>query len=299
MELHDQAQAIRQIVAVIVRGVLIAPFAFLGPRYDGELQEAFTTVTSDQLIKADVFSALFGGGEALASSKPLAALIARYTSQQMLEEIAAEYRRGRVLLIGTTNLYAQRPVVWDIGALATSGHPDALTLMRRIILASASITAAFPPVHIDVVADGKLYDEMHVDGGVTRQVFLYPPDYDPRRVDAALGWKPVRRAFIVRNSKVAAEYEATKPKLVPIATRSIASLIKAQGLGDLYKIYLTTKRDNIDYNLAYIPADFPSAPKKPFDKAYMNALFKLGYRLGRAGYRWHKSPPGLYRSEME
>ena len=285
-----------EVVTGISTGALIAPLAFLGPRYDDELRQAYTTLSSDQLIRADVLAALFGG-ESVASSKPLATFIARYTSQKMLEEIAAEYRRGRMLLIGTTNLYAQRPVVWDLGALANSGRPDALTLMRQIILASASAPPALPPVHIDVIADGKIYDEMHVDGGVTREVFIYPPDYDPRSIDAALGWKPVRRVFIIRNSKVAAEYEATKPRLIPIATRSVTTLLKAQGLGDLYKIYFTTQRDNIDFNLAYIPADAPSAPQKPFDRAYMNALFKLGYSLGRNGYRWHKTPPGLDRNE--
>jgi hypothetical protein len=286
-----------EVVTGISTGALIAPLAFLGPRYDQQLQEAYTTVGSDELVKADVLAALFGASEGLASSKPLANMIARYTSQQMLDEIGAEYRRGRILLIGTTNLYAQRPVVWDIGALANSGHPDALMLMRRIILASASVPAAVPAVHIEVVADGRLYDEMHVDGGVTRQVFLYPPDYDPRQVDRALGWKPVRRAFIIRNSKVAPEYEATKAKLLPIAVRSISTLIKAQGLGDLYKIYLTTRRDNIDYNLAYIPADFDMKSKSLFDRAYMTALFKLGYALGRDGYDWRKLPPGLHSGD--
>ena len=282
------------VVTGISTGSMIAPLAFLGPRYDALLKQAYTTVSTDQLVKAQVLPAILGAADSLVDPKPLANMIAHYTSQQMLQEIAAEYRKGRVLLIGTTNLDAQRPVIWDIGALANSGRPDALQLMRKIMLASASVPGALPPVEIKVTADGTLYDEMHVDGGVTRQVFLYPPGYDPEKVDRALGWKPVRRAYIVRNGKVAPEFAVTKAKLLPIASRSISTLIKTQGVGDLYQIYLTGKRDNFDYNLAYIPADFNVRSKSAFDKAYMNKLFNLGYSLGRAGYKWEKSPPGWH-----
>lgn len=281
-----------EVVTGISTGAMIAPLAFLGPRYDAQLKEAYTTASSKQLVKTEVFSALMGSTDGLADPKPLANMVAHYTSQKMLEDIAAEYRKGRFLLIGTTNLDAQRPVIWDIGALANSGRPDALQLMRKIILASASVPGALPPVALKVSADGKSYDELHVDGGVTRQVFLYPPGYEPEVIDKALGWKPVRRAYIIRNGKVSPEFAVTKAKLLPIAARSISTLIKTQGVGDLYQIYLTTKRDNIDYNLAYIPADFTLQSKSAFDKAYMNALFKLGYSLGRAGVKWEKSPPG-------
>lgn len=281
-----------EIVTGISTGSMIAPMAFLGPRYDAMLKEAYTTVSSNQLVKTQVLSVVLGSADGLADPKPLANMIARYTSQKMLEEIAAEYRKGRFLLIGTTNLDAQRPVIWDIGALANSGRPDALQLMRKIILASASVPGALPPVELKVAADGKYYDEMHVDGGVTRQVFLYPPGFEPEVIDAALGWKPERSAYIIRNGKVSPEFAVTKAKLLPITSRSISTLIKTQGVGDLYQIYLTTKRDRVDYNLAYIPADFTMQSKSAFDKAYMNALFKLGYSLGRGGMKWEKSPPG-------
>jgi hypothetical protein len=64
---------------------------------------------------------------------------------------------------------AQRPVIWNIGAIAASGRPGAVELVRQILLASAAIPAAFPPVLIDVEVDGKPYQEMHVDGGAIAQ----------------------------------------------------------------------------------------------------------------------------------
>jgi predicted acylesterase/phospholipase RssA len=212
---------------------------------------------------------------------------------EMLAEIAEEHRKGRILMIGTTNLDAQRSVIWDIGAIAASGSPASLSLIRQIILASAAIPGAFPPVEINVTVDGKEFQELHVDGGVTRQVFLYPPGYSPKSIDKAIGWKVKRRLYIIRNTKIDPEFAVTKDQLIPIAARSISTLIKTQGIGDLYQIYTTSKRDGVDYNLAYIPSDFNVVAKSGFDKDYMNALFQRGYELGRAGYDWHKQPPGL------
>ncbi len=109
-------------------------------------------------------------------------LIARYYDEKVLEALAVEARKGRVLNIGTTNLDVERPVIWRISAIATSDHPDRLELIRKIILASASIPAAFPPVTIEVEANGQFYDELHVDGGTSSQVFLYPAAIDLARV---------------------------------------------------------------------------------------------------------------------
>ena len=105
--------------------------------------------------------------------------------QAMLDAIAAEHAKGRVLLIGTTNLDARRPVIWNIGEIAASRHPKALDLVQDILVASAAIPGAFPPVMIDVEADGKSYEEMHVDGGASAQVFVYPPGFGVRHFRAS------------------------------------------------------------------------------------------------------------------
>jgi predicted acylesterase/phospholipase RssA len=286
-------------VTGISTGAMMAPLAFLGSKYDPQLREAYTTLTTDDVMTTQVFAAVVGSADSLADTKPLQALVARYMTAEMLTEIAEEHRKGRMLMIGTTNLDAQRSVIWDIGALAASGHPDALGLIRKIILASAAVPGAFPPVGINVMADGKLFQEMHVDGGVTRQVFLYPPGYSPKEVDKVIGWKLERRLYIIRNTKIDPEFAVTEDKLIPIAARSIATLIKTQGIGDHYRIYTTAKRDGVDYNLAFVPSDFSVPSKDAFDKAYMTALFEKGYALARGGYQWHKAPPGLDARERE
>ena len=201
-------------VTGISTGSMIAPMAFLGTEIRRQAQGGL----HDDQHRGRRRSAGAAGAartvSGLADTAPLKKLIARFLTQAMLDEIAVESRKGRVLLIGTTNLESQRPIIWDIGAIAESGHPQALDLVREIILASASIPGAFPPVNISVTVDGKPYNEMHVDGGVTRQVFLYPPSYRPKAVDKAIGWKPKRTVYIIRNNKIQPEYAEVKPKLI-------------------------------------------------------------------------------------
>jgi hypothetical protein len=76
-------------------------------------------------------------------------------------------------------------------------------------------------------------------------------------------------------------------------------LIKNQGLGDLYRIYSMSKFNGIDFNLASIPNDFRAKPDAPFDRTYMGALFDRGYEMGRRGYPWVKSLPGLQPAARE
>ncbi|MEZ5827404.1 MAG: patatin-like phospholipase family protein [Hyphomicrobiales bacterium] len=278
------------LVTGVSTGALTAPFAFLGPKYDEALKIVFTqSDTKDIAIARPVRGLL--GGDSFASNAPLAKVIAYYVDEHFLEEVAAEHRKGRRLLIGTTNLDAERPVIWDMGAIATSGRPEALDLFRKVLLSSAAIPAVFPPGFIKVSADGADYEEMHVDGGATREVFLVPTQFMASKIDGRLGIRPVRRAYIIRNGRVAPEYKAVKARSLSIAGRAVSSLIKSQGVGDLNELYAFAKRNGIDYNVAYIPGDFPDTSTQAFDPVYMSKLYDVGYNLAAAGYPWKKVPP--------
>jgi hypothetical protein len=281
------------VVTGISTGSMIAPLAFLGPKYDGMLKEAYTTISTEDIAETQILAALLGRSAGLADTTPLKKLIAKYFTQDMLDEIAAESRKGRALLIGTTYLEAQRPVMWDIGAIAETGDPQALGLVRDIILASASIPGAFPPMDISVTVKDKTYHEMHVDGGVTQQVFLYPPSYRPKVIDKAIGWKAKRTAYVIRNNKITAEYADVKRSLIHVAGRSIDTLIKWDGIADLYRIYAIAQRDGISYNYTSIPVDFGNESKSAFDKEYMTSLFQAGYDAALQDDPWKKVPPGL------
>ena len=226
------------------------------------------------------------------TNAPLQRTMARYVTQPMLDDIAAEYMKGRLLLIGTTNLDEGRPVIWNIGKLAASRRPGALKLIRQILIASAAIPGAFPPTMIDVQADGKTYQEMHVDGGASAQVFIYPPSLQLNVEARKAGIERARSLYVIRNARLDPKWAEVKRSTFPIVNRAISSLIQTQGVGDLYRIYIAAARDKIDFNLASIPETFKTELPRPFDTGYMNALFKVGYGLGTKGYAWAKLPPG-------
>lgn len=281
------------LVTGISTGALTAPFAFLGPEYDDELRAVYTGITPDDVFEARGFSAaLFN--DAMSDTTPLRRTIANYADEEMLRRIAEEYERGRFLLIGTANLDARRPVIWNIGEIARSGHPDALDLFHSILVASAAVPGAFPPVMIDVEVDGMPYQEMHVDGGAVAQVFVYPPALELRALAERQGLVRDRSLYIIRNARLDPDWASTQRSTLDIAGRAISSLIQSQGLGDLYRIYLLAQRDNLDYNLAFIDSDFDVQLQEPFDSAYMRALFDYGYDLAQDGYTWHNVPPGWH-----
>jgi hypothetical protein len=276
-------------VTGVSTGALIAPLAFLGSDYDAALRDVYTTIDAGRIYRRRALSAaLFD--DAMADTTPLSALIAKFVDQKMLDAIAAEYRKGRLLLIGTTDLDAQRPVIWNIGAIASSGRPGALGLVQQILRASAAIPGAFQPVLIDVELDGRKYQELHVDGGAIAQLFLYPPSLDLGRVAI----KRERRAWVIRNARLDPDYAESERRTISIAGRAISTMLASSGRNDVLRIYFVTQRDRVDYNLAYIGRDFDPPPKKgEFDQAYMRTLYDYGYRQARAGQEWHKTPPGL------
>jgi hypothetical protein len=279
-----------KVVTGVSTGALIAPFAFLGPKYDYVLEKVYTTSSQRDIFKKrGLLKGVFSDG--MADTRPLANLIASYVNQEFLDEIAAQRARGRVLLVGTANLDTLEPVIWDMTAIASSKAPNAIPLFRSILLASASIPAAFPPVMIDVDVDGVPHAEMHVDGGTMAQVFLYPPSFQFSKTDPALQRK--RTLYIIRNARLDADWASVERRTLPIAIRAIASLTRSQGIGDLHRIYLTARRDGIDYNLAFIPASFDTPHREEFDTNYMRELFATGRQMAQAGYQWQKYPPGF------
>jgi predicted acylesterase/phospholipase RssA len=278
-------------VTGISTGALIAPFAFLGSDYDTQLKEVYTNVSPKDILKQrGIISAIFK--DSLADNTPLFNLVKKYINQEMLAKIAEEYDKGRLLLIATTDLDARRAVIWNMGKIAKSGSPNALELFQRILLASAAIPGVFPPTLIDVQVEGQSYQEMHVDGGAVSQVFVYPPSLNLKTQSQKLGISRQRKVYIIRNARLDPAWAETERRTLNIAGRAISSLIQSQGVGDLYIIYLIAQRDEVDYNLAYIPESFKAIHKEDFDTEYMRQLFDLGYDLGKKGYPWSKTPPG-------
>ena len=282
-------------VTGVSTGALTAPFAFLGSDYDDEMKEVYTnTTTHDIATKRNVLDAAFG--DSVTDTAPLQKLIAKYIDAEMIDAIAREHKRGRRLFIGTVNLDAARSVIWNIGAIAASDYPQKAGLIRELLRASAAIPVAFPPVFISVEAEGKQYDEMHVDGGTGSQVFVYPAAADWRFVTEKLKVQGKPQVYVIRNSFLDPDYQGMKRNVLPIASRTIDSLIRTQGVGDLYQIYALCRRDGNDFNLAYIPSDFTEEPTEGFDPVYMKKLLDRGYQMALDGYPWETAPPGFILS---
>jgi predicted acylesterase/phospholipase RssA len=275
-------------VSGVSTGALIAPFAFLGPKYDSVLRLLYTTVSQRDIFKPhNIIVAFFG--DATSDTAPLSDMVQRNVDRPLLDAIAAEYAKGRLLLVGTTNLDTMEPVIWNMTAIAASRDPGALDQFRKVLLASAAIPGVFPPVMIDVTVDGERFQEMHVDGGTTAQLFAYPPSFHLRKMAVEATWK----LYIVRNARVDPEWASVQRRTLLIAGRAVSALIQTQGVGDLYRVYATAQRDGVDFNLAYIPPTFRVQHTEQFDTAYMQALYKTGYDLAATGYPWQKEPPGF------
>jgi patatin-like phospholipase/acyl hydrolase len=215
-----------KIVTGTSTGALAAPFAFLGSEYDWALKKIYTESQRADVVTSKRFLLSAVNNEALMDNGPLAQSITKYLDIKILDRIAEEYEKGRLLLISTTNLDTSRLAIWNIGAIAASGHPRRLELVRKIVLASAAIPGLFPPVMIDVLLDQAKHQEMHVDGGTVSQVFLYPPSLRLgnilRRDDAT---RPT--AYIIRNGRASPAPEKVERKTLAIAGRAIETMIAA------------------------------------------------------------------------
>ena len=141
--------------------------------------------------------------DAMADSTPLRNKIDAFVDARMVQRFAEEYGKGRILLILTTNLDQGRSVIWNIGAIAASGHQRSRELIVDILVASAAVPGVFPPVMINVSVDGRSYQEMHVDGGAVAQAFLYPPSFSLKAKMKELGVKNAKPiAYIIRNGRL-------------------------------------------------------------------------------------------------
>jgi hypothetical protein len=272
-------------------GALIAPFAFLGSSYDPVLKNLFSEGIGEELLQIDGLAAIFGAG--VFKTEPLKRLVARYVDEELLDRVGAEYRKGRRLLVVTTNLDAQRTAVWDMGAIASSGSPNALALFREVLVASASVPGVYSPVLISVEGEGRRFDEMHVDGGVRANLLVVPESLLLSSVPVpASGVRP--RVYILMNNKLEQDFEMVEGKTLAIVSRSFTTAVKANTQNTLIATYDFARRNKWDFNLASIDADYPTTTSMGFDKTYMRQLFQYGYEQGYRGSPWRKTLPATY-----
>ncbi len=278
------------IVTGISTGALLSVFAFLGPQYDEALHALYTGVDAKDIFRPK--SVLEGvTSDSLTDNTPLRRKVEAVVTPAFLDKIAREYRKGRRLYIGTTNLDAGKLVVWDVGRIAASGHPKRVKIVQDILMASAAVPGFFKPVYIQPLETSKA-KQMHVDGSVKAPFLLLPFMLRPKAPQG-------KAVYIIVNGqlKLLDAGAAVKPKTTHIAAKTVTELMREQMKRTLYQAYVLSRKTGARFNLLYIPDDAPGDTNAlNFDRARMRKLYEIGRRLGREG-RWVHAPPHLAREE--
>jgi predicted acylesterase/phospholipase RssA len=275
------------VVSGVSTGGLIAPFAFLGSQYDDTLREVYTSGIAESLLDdPSIMRALFGSG--LFGNSRLRELVARYVGPEILAAVAREHARGRRLLVVTTDLDTQRTAIWDMGKIATIGSSEALQLFRDVMAASASIPLVFPPILIEAEGQGRRFQEMHVDGGVTAPVLTLP---DALMFHNRLSGNRRLDIYILVNKKIERTFELVPNGTIDVASRSLSSITQSQTRSVIFSTYDFARRNRLGFRLSYIERDYPSSSSKGFDTAYMRALYQYGYEKAAAGRAWSSELP--------
>src|SRR5690554_140712 len=268
-----------KVVTGISVGAMMAPMAFLGPHYDERLRLVFANLTQkDSSAGANFIGALFGAPSVMSNARVLSA-IRTLVDQPALDAIGAAHNKGRRLYVGTTNLNAQRPMIWDIGAIAISNLPHKLELVHQIILASTAVPGIFPPVLLDVSAQGMAFEELHVDGGVTEQVLLMPGGYEA----FVRNRRGVQKLYVIFNGVVAASPATVKISSLSLLERAVPTLLKYLGRSNLEQLDNAARKAGLAFRLTAIPADFPESTSVFGNPQWLSALYQYGHQAGRAG----------------
>ncbi|WP_247802203.1 patatin-like phospholipase family protein [Bradyrhizobium sp. 191] len=276
------------VVSGVSTGGLIAPFAFLGPQYDDTLKEVYTSGIAESLLNdPSIMRVLFGSG--LFGNTRLRELVARYVGPEILAQVARENAKGRKLLVVTTDLDTQRTAIWDMGKIAAVGTPEALKLFRDVMAASASIPLVFPPIMIDAEGQGRKFQEMHVDGGVTAPVLTLPEAllFQSGRMPGSARMD----IYILVNKKIERNFELVSNGTIDVASRSLSAITQSQTRSIIFSTYDFAKRNRLGFHLSYIARDYPAPPSEGFDTTYMRALYQYGYEKAASGQAWTSTLP--------
>ena len=273
------------VVTGVSTGALIAPYAFLGPDWDDQLVEVYTSGRAEHLLHSRGLGALFGSS--VYSGTPLKQLVDRYATDALIQAVAREASTGRLLLVATTDVSTGEPVIWDLGSIAMNGGAGARALFRDVLVASASVPGLFPPVVIRVQEQQALYDEVHVDGTVSVPFFVPLAFVEPTR-DAS---DPSHGAvvYVIVDGRL-----SEQPAPLRLRARSILSRSVSAGLNHMLRTTLEltatdAELEGAQFQFAAIPLAYPERRSFDFRTQSMRSLFQYGYQCAQAGRLWTSS----------
>ncbi len=276
-------------VSGVSTGALIAPFAFLGPDYDATLTRMYTSGDAARLIgHPNVFGPIFG--PALFGRARLRRMVERYLDDDLLKAIAREDQKGRRLEVVTTNLDAQRAVIWDMGAIADIGGPKALRLFRDVLAASASLPVVFAPQLIEVEANGRTFQELHTDGTVSAPIYTLPDAilFGHKTITAG-GGQPGGGApvlYVIVNGRLDPGFKVLPNTAIAIAAQSFVTMNRVGAKAVLAQTYDAARREGFGFHVTYIGADLPEQGGSGFETAAMRRVYGYGYEKALSGAFW-------------
>jgi predicted acylesterase/phospholipase RssA len=282
-----------QIVTGVSAGALLAPLAFLGPSWDHTVSEAFSGGPTQHLLQSRWIRALFGAS--VFRGEPLVELVDRYVTDDMLRAIAAESSRGRLLLVGTTDLDHERTVIWDMGRIAAEGGERGRRLFRDILVASASIPGIFPPVLIRVREGSLEFDEMHVDGSTTAPFFISPETgpMSPEELRAFQG----ATVYVMVNGQLGGSTVTTPVRTVSILRRGVDAALESSSRAAVEVALSVSNQAEMTLRVSEIPDDYPYRGWLDMGPANMGALFDFGARCAAQNGLWDSAAHALSRAK--
>ncbi len=285
------------VITGVSTGALVAAITFPGPDMDTISEAIFTSVSNRDIFKKrNIIVGLTQGY--VADTKPLRELIDAMVTDEYLDRIAGQHAMGRRLFIGTTNLETRRQVIWDMGNIAVKHRTDknSKKLFRDILQASSAIPGLFPPVSIPIEVGGKIYEEKHVDGGVTAGIFLRPFALNLNGQKESLAGSDI---YILVAGKLYADPGPVGKDLMSLGSSTVAALLSGQVRDELSEIFAISVFQGMRFHLGAVPDNYPTTMKSSeFDKKQMRELYAEGRRLGQTGALWRNTPPGTKPGEQ-
>jgi predicted acylesterase/phospholipase RssA len=274
------------VVTGVSAGALVAPYAFLGPSWDAQLLDAFTGIGGDNLLQSRGLGMIFGSS--VYSGRPLRQLIDAFVTDDMIRAIAREAAKGRLLLVATTDVASGEPVIWDLGAIAEYGGAAARTLIRDVLVASASVPGLFPPVIIRVAKNGAADDQAHVDGAATVPFFVPAALLQTAGIDQGAGRASV---FIIVDGSLSGGAQTTRLTARAILSRSIRVGLDHLLLTTLQLTAATAQLQGADLQYSSLPTDYPLPDEFDFSARIRRPLFHYAYQCAESGRLWTVLPP--------
>jgi predicted acylesterase/phospholipase RssA len=272
------------VVTGVSAGALLAPYAFLGPEWDQQLIDAYTSGRAEHLLQPRGLGVIFDSS--VYRGGPLEQLVDHYLSDALIQAVAREAASGRLLLVATTNVDTGESVVWDLGSIAMNGGSRAKALMRDVLVASASVPGMFPPVIIRIQDEWGDYSEAHVDGTATAPFFV-PPAFVQLPQDVPN--RPAPTVYVIVDGRLSEEPMSTRLRFKTIVSRSISAGLTHMVRTTLELTATTAQVQGASLQYSAIPAGYPNLAPFDFRASTMRSLFQYGYDCAHAGRLWISS----------